>query len=267
MRVIVFTYSLSPRSGRPLSPFQQRDGFSRLDLHVMLAQLGHEPGEVRFNYPGSGGDGGVDDLDEDDLIVITTRLPLDDEEGEERRPVLRSGSKLEEMIFAEMRRYFTELRRSQIVLTEPLAACLQEPYGDRACIDVRTLGGANYMAVKPLGRGPYKPPPAPNLTPAFFIRTPPIKKGGPCLLIAFGMSGTETLVWIRLLRDRYARLVQSQSPVFVMAELTIGDVPDQPDDLSFAETWGSTIIIEEPLPLRISRREKQSRTETAGRWR
>jgi hypothetical protein len=68
---------------------------------------------------------------------------------------------------------------------------------------------------------------------AFFLRVSGIP-GYDCGVIAcFGMSGMETLIWNRVVRMRYPDWYGHDH--FVVAELTIGAIPERPITLDFID--------------------------------
>ena len=94
-------------------------------------------------------------------------------------------------------------------------------------------------------------------TAAYLVHLPEVWAGGPALLAAFGMGGTETLGWARLLATRYSHLLCTEA--FVMAEIDTGELPPEPHDLSFVDTWTVNMLTEVPERKEPARSEPRPR--------
>src|SRR6185503_1572604 len=85
-----------------------------------------------------------------------------------------------------------------------------------------------------------RPEPGRSESAAFMIFEPEAWPGGPGLLAACGMGGTETLVWAYVLRPRFSHLVGQCR--FVMAKIIEQDLPEQPLTMDFANSWDIRLL-------------------------
>ena len=129
-----------------------------------------------------------------DLLLLATRPPLKDyEEGEPytKRYILRSHSTIEEKVFQELEtHFFTECSREHVNLRPGVE--LPEGHEDLRSISFKESGGAHVAkASVHCGSGE---------TVAYVLSTAAVRPGGPRLLAAFGIGGTETLLLAHLIR-------------------------------------------------------------------
>jgi hypothetical protein len=243
-RYFRFSYQVPVKKGRPLLPHQLRDGDAALELSEVLHRQGYEYGELLFNYPGERkrGSTAVDDsfLTPSDLLLLTTRPPLDDEDERPRKTVHRAHTTLENKVFDALRLYFKWCTRSQIILSEHLLPTLPAAAVRKSNIQFRQHGGAAYDRYTGPGEDWHRPAPALRVTAAYLAYMEHAWEGGPTLLAAFAMGGTETLAWAHLLRTKFSHLVCSVP--FAMAEITSTRPPARPTDLSFADEWVVEIL-------------------------
>jgi len=259
-----FSYHVPRKKGRPSLPHQLRDGDAALELSEVLRAQGYEYGEVILNYPAEDETVSitVDDtfLTSSDLLLLTTRPPLDDEHERPRKAVHRSHTTLELKVFAALRQFFKWCDRSQIILAEQLVPTLPPAAVRKSNILFRQHGGAAYERYTGPGDEWHKPPPDRRTTVAYLAYAEHAWEGGPALLAAFAVGGTETLVWAHLLRTRFPHLVCSVP--FVMAEITTTKPPARPHDLSFADKWPVEILTD---PVEAERSSSRRPLQRRGR--
>src|SRR5436305_12890145 len=137
-RFFRFSYHAPKEEDRQLRPHQVRDGAAFAELTARLYSNGYDYGGLLLNYP-------ADDLQQtvqidtsflrpDDLLVLTTRPPLDDEKHRDHKQLKRSHTSLEEQIFETLRRYFEICARSHIRLSRLVAEQLGN-FANRADIE------------------------------------------------------------------------------------------------------------------------------------
>jgi hypothetical protein len=277
MRIFHFAYMSHP-TGESLRPHQLRDGDAFAELLAALTSLGHEYGGLIINHPtipSSGADDSlrhVQHLDEHDLLVLTTRPPLNDSPSKDPKHVKSSHTKLEGKLFAAIRDYVVLSTRDQIQLHPDEAVCLKKRFENRADTEFFVKGHARLgrfeASYKGSGAGDktyagYEP----NITTAgYLVYTSPVqlpgRKTGPRLLASFGMSGTISLVFAHFLRNA---TVQSRStrkgtskpgafawdllstvlkqPGIAMVEITINNrIPSMFYNLDFADHWKYELV-------------------------
>jgi len=258
-RFFRFSYHVPPKRDsqaprKPL-PHHLRDGDAALELAMVLAAQGYEYGDLLLNYPGERRSPltVVKDtfLGPADLLLLTTRPPLDDEDEPARKKLLRSYTTLEQKVLDALREFFSRCNRTQVILSERLVLSSTPAVASKRNIQFRQHGGASYDSYTAGSDDDWHKPPADvRMTAAYLTYTPQVWVGGPALLAAFGMSGTETLVWTHLLRTRFSHLLTTQlsqfagSQLFVMAEMVTTEPPARPTDLGFASQWQVTILSE-----------------------
>jgi hypothetical protein len=218
-----------------------RDGYAALALSPAVVELGYRYSTPIFNFPSD------EPIDVDaswlrprDLIVITTRPPMNDHKREERRASKRSNTSIEKEVFKALRKYLTVCSRGEVVLSDAAAATSPE-VAKRASMLFRQNNGSTYLSYgSPVTREFVSFQLRDALTAVFLIYVEQAWPGGPGLLAAFGMAGTETLVWCHRLATEYRHLLCTTP--FVMGEMRTGRIPDRPDTMDFARSWEITIL-------------------------
>jgi hypothetical protein len=248
-RLFRFSYMSTQKEDRPLHPHQVRDGDACLELAGALATRGYEYGGIIFNHsPSESGDpsrGLLRVLTPSDLLVLTTRPPLDDRVYKQKKVVIRSGSFFEkEVLFPALRGYFDYCSRLEVCLTSKIAAKLAAGYKNRAMLEFRANSTASYKSTGAYEKVDGQIPWGDLTTAVYLVHTSELWPGGPQLLATFGLSGAASLIWAYLLRTKFSQLLEGQR--FVMAEVTrTGPLPTEPLDLRFCDEWLVKIITED----------------------
>lgn len=247
-RVFHFSYQ-----GRPHNPrfvdgvlswtrdlHRVRDGQAMLELMEPLAAAGYTFGDTILNLSWEKDDDGpappwderTDPARErDDLIVMTTRCPLDDkQQGRGRKQISPSSTPLEQCIFATVRRCFLRnCSRKKVDVNDQLADLLRSRGHDTPFSFIEREGvteddreAYGFLLYAPFLLPLSAPSPVPSSR----------------LLICFGMAGVENWVWARMVRRRLSRLVRS--------------VSSSADFWFVAARWNPPAIPERPLSLRWS---------------
>lgn len=173
-----------------------------------------------------------------DLIVLATRPPIDDKDSGDKKRVLESGTHLEKQIFTKCHKYLAVCTRSHIKLSETVGADFE-----RAYLVFQQHRGARLRSYRPLlGSRRTTIPKGTDLSIGFFLHTRTIPKYGCGLVVSFGMGGWETLVWNRIVRTRFPDWLRR--PIFVVAEMTIGEFPQKSATLDFVDQIEPTILLE-----------------------
>lgn len=193
-----------------------RDGHPAIELLSLLLSEPHryQYGATLLNFPpgafrsepadrGSWPSG----LAEHDLVLLTTRPPLDDDRGQ-LRIVDRSESPLEDSVLTALQGFFQRCARDTVVLDRAVVKRLPDDEArNRAAISFRvqdrTPGGSgcvyrrgqNVSAMAPL---------TDDTAAGYLAYVPHIQRPdgapGPGLLLAFSLSGTMNLLWSNLVR-------------------------------------------------------------------
>jgi hypothetical protein len=206
-----------------------RDGLAILELSPLLYEAGYTYGGAILNIPKELQGliplkETVTDIEQHDMVLLTTRPPLD-EEGV-RRPIQSSGSELEQYIFRSLRAFFRTCDRSEIVLAEELKPAIDDERVNelRAVLFYQSNGG-RVRLVDSIARP--REPMESRLTLGYLISIPTIPPRGFRLLVAFGMGGTETLRFCHLLRQHFtAYLYQALSATVSVMWMVPFLVPD-----------------------------------------
>lgn len=206
---------------------QQRDADGFLFLHTAFCRV-HS--QARFagilrNVPGCPPPGR---FGPDDVLVATTRLPLDDDD-DDRRTVVRGGSALERelgvprvnAVNSAPCRLFLHLNRSYAILQPALAAWLPTGMKNRFDIQFSNLRGARCISYdRKATSQDYR------RTAAYLVSIPHAWPGGPALVWSFGLSGETGLIWNKIVSEELA--ADLAAPCFVMAEFDIPERLTQP---------------------------------------
>ncbi len=257
-RVTRFAYSLSNPAKVAPTFHSLRDGDAFIELLPQLLSPGIRFGGILMNLQTNGK---LDQskkyllgLGEGDLLVVTTRPPLDDSGKEARRRLWPCGSYLETKILRALGRYFDFCNRAHTRLAPALARLLPPELNNREEITYYQYNrknqpqpNASYRSLKAL-RGFAERPEGLPRTAVFLVRTQ-LAQNGPWVLNAFGMSGDVALIWGHLLRTRRPDLLNGTGPLFYMGELTMGEgrIPERPFTLAFSENWSLQTVLETTL--------------------
>lgn len=238
-------------------PFHKvRDAFAMVELSAALDSLGYSYAEALMNYPSEDHaeakvEGTASSPGEDDLVVLTTRPPINDEDEEARgsgdcegsspkgrgvRTVNRSHTPLEEDLFSALKPFLVWCSRSQVKLSPVASRHLQ------------SLAWKKWQR----GKSPVEIGPKPTrwnvefslnvgaAVRAFDMETSDLKTtlgylwySAPAnarhgLLAAWGMGGRESVIWARILRTTCRELLRnvlgSSGDRFVIAEFPAVDL-------------------------------------------
>lgn len=246
-----------PRKGRPLRIHRHRPDLAAFcEVQPVLHALGYEFGDIVPNFPPSEKameeHGGappllvVDDsfLGRNDVIVVPTRLPLDDHPEVNRIHFGRAFTTLEQKVLDVVRAHFGRLRRDRIDLQPEYATQLREPYRNRAQVSFKQHGNDPwYKQCSRLdGTDLQKFGPGDRRTAAYLLNVPEVPSLRGHLLNFFGPSGPVTLGWAYRLRRDFAFLLRE--PGFTVVEITGAVVPERPTSLRFFESWRIEIILQ-----------------------
>lgn len=251
-RFFRFAYYVSGgRLDRDLLAHQLRDGDAALFLHQVLHERGYEYAGPLFNYPCAqpalANNVPVDDslLRADDLLLLTTRPPMDDDDDAVKCRVHRSHTTLEAKVFACLRRHLPRCSRSHVIVADIHARAFPEVAAMRNVL-FRQKRGAPIHRILPSGSNSWRQPPVGRAhTLAYLIHEDHAWPNGPGLLAAFGMCGTDTLLWSYFLAKRFPALIGSVP--FAMAELVAPQkVPARPLSVDFAHEWQVRLLTTHP---------------------
>jgi len=219
-RYFRLTYSNAWQDDEP-KLFKERDAIAFCELTACLPEMGFHYGTTIHLYP--------DDerkLSEfpafrpGDLLVLSTRPPLHDQVGivPPHRKIIRAAkTELEVLLFRELSKYFEYCTRKHVELTTYAASLLrvEEPHKWKHT-ELYEYSGAKIMSHY-VGPEPVKPKPNRCSSIAFFLRINQVPKLNCDFIASFGMDGYGTLIWNRMIRNKFAHWLAS--PGFVMAEL------------------------------------------------
>jgi hypothetical protein len=125
-------------------PHKMRDGGAFGMVSNVLGSLAYEPGPILFNFPGQKAESDVDWIGPADLILLTTRPPLNDREERHKKPVDPSGTALESRLFSCLKQFLVYCSRSRIEVCQAAEARLREVgKAEWACADFRVNADAS----------------------------------------------------------------------------------------------------------------------------
>lgn len=242
-----FAYSMTVRAGEVPKPSKTRDGAAFSELTAPLGKLGYEFGNILFNSPmdprqdKNFGPEYFTFIKPDDLLVLTTRPPLDDRRHGDKKHLDESYTHLEEQVFAEVRKYLAICARSHVQLSPTVGTNF-----DKADLVFYQHKSARLKSYKRLDE--FRPKTTPDdseIAIGFFLRTPSIPVYGCGLLACFGMGGWETLIWNRIVRTRFADWVNR--PSFVIGQFDMKGLSPKPPTLAFADGIKVDILLEHTI--------------------
>jgi hypothetical protein len=215
-----------------------RDGHAMLELMAPLAAAGYTFGDTILNLSWERGDGPAPAWDEqtdpvrerDDLIVMTTRCPLDDRR-QSRKQISPSSTPLEQCIFSTVRKCFLRTcSRRQVEVNDALADLLRAR-GCRSSFSFIERQGVTEDEREAYGFLLFAPALLPMATPS------PVTPSR--LLVSFGMAGIENWLWARMLRRRFSGLLRdiacSSDYWFVVARWAPPTIPERPLSLQWSD--------------------------------
>ena len=221
-----------------------RDGAAFGEVTAPLRKIGYEYGHIIFNPPYNPrkrmdlGKERFRFIKPEDLIVLTTRPPLDDSRHGDKKLVRQSRSHLEEQIFAECRKFLGVCARSHVQLAKTVGANFKKAdlvFHQHKSARLKYYKGLNEFRPKNV-------PKKSDIAIGFFLRTKTIPEYGCGLLASFGMGGRETLIWNRIVRTRFPDWVNRCA--FIVAEMNLARIPETPVTLEFVDQIKAKILLE-----------------------
>jgi hypothetical protein len=227
------------------SPFvhQVRDGAAFCELLTVLLTGGYNYGGLLLNLPRKAFPSPPPAAEKlptfaaKDLIVLTTRPPLSDGPTSKARPIDRSDTPLEHIIFDAMKRcFFSYCSRSRVTLAPAITqslSCLsaeERLWGD---VLFHQKGGdffhERWVKQHKLSKETQ------GHTAGYLCYMPCLPDNKAGLLAAFGLSGVSTLFWATEFREYYSTLLseilKSDTARFVLARLDIPQLAARPTSL------------------------------------
>jgi len=252
-RFLWFSYHAPLHYGRLTAPHQVRDGAAFAEIAGLLSTLGMQYGGLVLNVPpdeeGRPIVQGNPPLEAQDLLVLTTRPPLDDEIERDKKRIMRSRSMLEDRVVDGLRPlFFTSCARSRVVLSAEVLERFDGADLRPALLHFRQNNWAwcyeitHYKGPKESWRNAAPRP----RTFAFLVSTA-AQHSTARVLAAFGMGGTETLLWTRWLRTKGANIVEdalrAENGAMAVAQLTPPEcLPPQPSAEALDGDWEVRIV-------------------------
>lgn len=176
-------------------------------------------------------------LEKRDLVVVTTRVPMDDEAEGGYQQIPRSYSRLENAIIETVRKnFFFSASRKQIILAESLRNFRKDAKIGKGSFEFKMRAGETTRSKKIMGFLVF----APRLNDPDYPKDT-AKLYGPRLMASFGVAGVETWLWNRALRclhkDLLSQIIKSDKYWCVIAtwDPMKLPIPPRPRDLTFAD--------------------------------
>lgn len=178
-----------------------RDGLPIAELSSVLYDNGYAYGGAILNIPSrfreylSANDkieSTQPPLNSDDLVLLCTRPPLDDEANLVKKRIERSQTEFEDHVVASLRMFFRTCDRSQVVLSSQIVP----NGGGHSFHEYRAVHFREYRGGKVLKMNALDDPRDPldeGFTIGYLLTSPRVSPIGFRLIAAFGMGGAETL--------------------------------------------------------------------------
>jgi hypothetical protein len=267
--------------GKKLKPHHLRDGAAFRELSVALDERGGRYEKLFFNGPATPESAKhyqaiVEDLvnqNEDPLIedivdyrvvdesflmpgqvlVVATRLPMNDFQQENKVQVQPGFTSLEQKIIRVCRKYLVVCARSRVRLANAVARELPPKYANRADVFFKAYSEPWYTtlnATNPSARS-RRAKSSGHRTAAYLLQLPEVPElNGADLLVMWGQGGTQTLAFAQLLRADLSHLLDHYG--LSMVEMVAPEQRDTPwEDAteSFllhdaAEDWETKVLLD-----------------------
>lgn len=272
-RVFRLTYTLNPPR-QELRQFRCRDGIAFCELNSRLAppDYAYEGPVILYPQDRRGLHEGYPEFRPSDLLVLTTRPPLDDHPSiGVRKHIVRNGGALEvEILERVCRKYFEYCDRRYVKLTGA-ARDLLRPQADPLRwwdleffenhqttlrldgpgLKPKRLHWAAVIKKHQRTRGEVELPPADRISTVAYLLRDRLPTLGCEVLVSFGMDGDCTLIWNHLVRSQHPEWIQRRG--FVMAELVFTGAPARdekpPITLDFADRIVQMNVLADAGPL------------------
>jgi hypothetical protein len=178
------------------------------------------------------------------LLVVSTRIPMNDSQQEDKVQVAPGFTSLEQKIIQVCRPYLPVCARSRVRIADPLANQLSPEFADRADIQFHAYKEPWYTMLRTTHPGAPRRRPKRGLrrTAAYLLQLPEVEElNGADLLVMWGQGGTQTLAFAQLLRNDLSRLVGQYGFSMVEMEAPESDPFRLLDSLS---DWKVHVLLE-----------------------
>lgn len=177
----------------------------------------------------------------DDLLVLATRPPIDDDE-DDRRSISESASEIEEAIFKELKKVFEYCSRKTVLLSEAFMEDLDASSRKYATVQFNVNKNAywnRHSSIRSGDRwkrfhklGKLQAAANPRKTLGYLVYIPEIPFGeNPSLLTSFGMNGTSNLLWNFAVKthfcDEVRTIIRAGRPHILVGEFSLNLSNDQ----------------------------------------
>lgn len=214
-------------------------------------------------------------LQEGRVLVVPTRLPMNDFSQKDKVQVQPGFTSLEEKIIRVCRPYLPVCSRSRVRIADGLAACLTAESADRVDILFHAYAEPWYKKLRTVDPTVKEREPQADRcrTMAYLLQLPRVPElNGADLLLVWGQGGTQTLALVELLNTDLAHLLDRYG--FSMVELTAPEwirpkeSLDKPYELlDSLGNWETEILLENVLLDRSGRALRAPKPPTSRRRR
>ena len=180
-------------------------------------------------------------ISSEDLLILATRPPLEDDGEMDLRSITKSGSDLEEAIFDQLSKVFDHCNRKQVLLSESLVRNLKGEARNYSAVQFNVKNNAFYNRHGYVKEGPIHTrldrlerikPKKLKKTLGYLIYIPDIPfNDGLSLLTSFGMNGTSNLLWNFIVKtylcDDVRKIVTDNQPHIIVGEFSLNLPDDQ----------------------------------------
>jgi len=177
----------------------------------------------------------------EDLLILATRPPLEDDDEMDLRSISRSGSDLEVAIFTKLSKIFDYCNRKQVLLSETLSRTFKGDAMNYAAVQFNVKNNAFYSRYGCVTEGTIHSrltkleqikPKRVNKTLGYLIYIPDIPfNDGISLLTSFGMNGTSNLLWNFIVKtylcDDVRKIVAGNQSHVIVGEFSMNLLDDQ----------------------------------------
>lgn len=233
-----FSFHTNQREDRIPLMHQVRDGDAFAELAVLYTKKNLNFSGVFFNYQSR--EGLKVELSENDLVVVTTRPPLNND-GKKNIPL--TNGHIESLLLKRIGSYIRFCSRKKIWLSDLAIGKMGNHFQDKGILEFSCKEEGLYTIIDDETKKKTI-----SKTMFYYFHLPPDGDIPFQICFSFGVSGILTLCWNHILRTRFSEILSIGKPCFIMAEATIDSLPQMPLTLDFCKNIKIDIVANAELP-------------------
>lgn len=241
-------YPSARNKKQTVRPPHFRDGLASREVERALVRRGYDYGESVLNSPPTPPYDESEPLyvlepdfvTPGDVLLQTTRPPMDDRSEGGRRQIELGGTTLEQKMFEVWRRYLEKSSRKHVTPTRAVRKSMKQEFASRKDMKFfyRKTCAPYYELNAMDGKGWKRTDE--NATAVFLLRLDQAWHDGPGMVGAFGLDGISTTIWTYVLSRKYDELLDHKG--FTLAEMRGPELPERITDLVWCMDWSIEVM-------------------------